>query len=75
MISDKVLAEKISVRVLEVNRLLNEAVVLVAEEGSVDEMEEFRMAVGRVLGELILLIANPIYRKHPELQPEGLSHS
>lgn len=72
MISDNNLASKVSELILDANRILNDAVSLVVENGSVDEAKEFRLAVGQVSGELLLGILNPLYRKHPELTPPGL---
>lgn len=72
MIKDEKVAVQVSESVLEVNRLLNDALRLVQEECSEAEFSEFRHAVGQVLGELLLEIVNPLYRQHPKLKPEGL---
>lgn len=72
MIADKLLAQMVSKRILDANRLLNEAMSLVAESASIDETRDFRLAIGQVSGELLLMIANPLYREHPELKPQEL---
>lgn len=72
MVSDKQIASEISSRVLEVNRLLNEVISLAQGGSSPDELSVLKLAVGRVLGELLVEIVNPLYRAHPELKPDGL---
>lgn len=72
MISDKSLASKVSELILEANRILNDAVLLVDENGSAEELKEFKLAIGQVSGELLLSVVNPLYRKHPELKPPEL---
>jgi hypothetical protein len=72
MIADKHLASEVSERVLEANRLLNDVVALVHTRGTSDESDAFRLAIGNVLGELLLGVVNPLYRRHPDLKPPGL---
>lgn len=72
MISDKQIALEISDRVLEVNHLLNEIVSLAQGGCSPEELSALKLAVGRVLGELLVEIVNPLYQAHPELKPDGL---
>ncbi|HRD73790.1 MAG TPA: hypothetical protein PK027_10870 [Aquimonas sp.] len=72
MITDHEIASEVSRRVLEVNRLLNEAVSLVQERCPEAETSEFKQAVGSVLGALLLDVVNPLYRVHPQLAPPEL---
>jgi hypothetical protein len=72
MISDKQIASEISGRILEVNRLLNEIVSLAQGGCSPGELSILKLAIGRVLGELLVEIVNPLYQAHPELRPNGL---
>jgi hypothetical protein len=72
MITDKQTASEIGNRVLEVNRLLNEAVSIAHARCPTAEFSAFRLAVGQVLGELLLTIVNPLYQEHPDIKPEGL---
>jgi hypothetical protein len=69
MISDKALAANISERLLRVNSLLNEMANLVQNSGEENELRPFCLAIAKVSGELLLEVANPLYRKHPELKP------
>lgn len=69
MITEKELAKMVSKRILEVNRLLNELAVIVAEKAPPDEEKRFRHAIGAVSAELLLSVANPLYRQHPALKP------
>ena len=50
------------------NRFLSEAEV----SCSAEEYEQFKVAVGSVIGILDTRMLLPIYRKHPELEPESL---
>jgi hypothetical protein len=72
MISDEALASEVSERILEINRLLNDLARVVVERAPGEEARRFKHAVGTVSGELLLAIANPLYRQHPALKPPGL---
>jgi hypothetical protein len=72
MISNKQIASEVSGRILEVNRLLNEVVALAQGGCSPEELSALKLAVGRVLGELLVEMANPLYQAHPGLKPNGL---
>lgn len=72
MISDKKLAADISERLLLVNDLLNEMANLVQKNGEESELRPFCFAIANVSGELLLGIANPLYREHPEFKPQGM---
>lgn len=72
MISDKILAADISSRVLRVNDLLNEMAHLVQERGGDGELRPFCLAIAKVSGELLLSVANPLYRDHPDLKPSDM---
>ena len=53
------------------NRFLSEA----QASCSAEEYEQFKEAVGSVIGILDTRMLLPIYRKHPELEPESLRDS
>lgn len=72
MITNQQVAGQVSQRVLEVNRLLNDALLVVSEKCPEEEASAFRLAIGQVLGELLLAVINPLYRQHPALKPDGL---
>lgn len=75
MISNKMTAIQVSNRILEVNRLLNEVVALTEKESPLDEVNYIKRVVGYALGELLLEIANPIYKTHPDIKPDQLNFS
>jgi hypothetical protein len=68
----KDVAETISKLMIEYGAKLDDSVRLVMESCSEDEFHTYRRAVGKVMGEMLLEIMNPIYREHPDLLPEGL---
>lgn len=72
MIADKETAREVNRRLLEVHCLLNDVVVLVCSNASIEESTVIKKIVGRILGELLLEIVNPLYREHPDLKPDGL---
>jgi hypothetical protein len=72
MITNEEIASKISERLLEVSSILDEAVSIVQENCAEPEAAAFRRAVGKVLGELLLGVMNPIYEQHSRLRPKGL---
>ncbi|MBX3711826.1 MAG: hypothetical protein KF800_07695 [Lysobacter sp.] len=72
MIANEQLASDVSRRIIEINRLLNELATIVVSQAPSDEERLFRQAIGAVSGELLLSIANPLYRQHPTLKPPEL---
>lgn len=72
MITNKHVAARVSERILEANRLLNEAISIVHDNCSTEEWSTFRSSMGNVLGQLLFEVVNPLYRAHPDLKPDGL---
>ncbi|MHC1727307.1 MAG: hypothetical protein AB9866_15095 [Syntrophobacteraceae bacterium] len=72
MIRDKEIATKISLLMLEFGARIDDSILLVKEHCSYEEFHMYRMAAGRVMGEMLLNIMNPIYTEHPELKPSEL---
>ena len=72
MISNKLVALEISNRVLEVGNLLNDIVFIAQDNCSPDELPKLKLAVGRVMGDLLIEIMNPLYQAHPDLKPDKL---
>ncbi len=50
---------------------LNESVAQVRDECGAEELHAYRRAVGKVMGEILLEVLNPLYAEHPELKPPG----
>lgn len=69
MSMEKPLARSINELMLDMTARLNESVANVQERGSPEEFERYRGAVGRILGEVLLEVLNPIWEEHPELRP------
>lgn len=72
MIREKVVAEKISSLVLQCGRELDESVALVKESCSDEEFSTYRKAIGKIMGELLIEVMNPLYKLHPEIKPPDL---
>jgi hypothetical protein len=56
---------------VEFSGRLDESVALVMAKCSPSEFHAYRGAVGRVLGEMLLEIMNPLCTRHPTLKPAG----
>jgi hypothetical protein len=66
------IAETISKLMLDYGAKLDDSVRLVMESCPEEELRVYRLAVGRIMGEMLLEIMNPLYHEHPDLRPEGL---
>lgn len=65
-------AEAINKLMLEYGAKLNESVKLVMESCSSSEFESYRVAVGQIMGTMLVDVMNPIYGEHPDLRPPQL---
>jgi hypothetical protein len=66
-------AEVVSAVMLEFGRRLDETVALVCNtERDQNEAQRYKRAVGRILGEMLIEVLNPLYAEHPELKPPHL---
>jgi len=72
MFKDKHIAEGVSKLMLEFGGRLDESISSVRSSCSDAEFRAYRLAVGKVLGEMVLERMNPIYREHPDLKTTGL---
>ena len=72
MIDNVEVARRISDEMLDYSRRIDESVAFVRDGCSVEEFKAYRLAAGKVLGEIYLEVLIPLYRKHPELKPAGL---
>jgi hypothetical protein len=72
MIKDKLIAGRISKLMLEFGGRLDDSIVTVRDGCSDAEFHAYRLAVGKVLAEMLLEVMNPLYREHPDLKPVGL---
>lgn len=72
MVTSKKIATDISAASEAFLVSLNKALLDAKAECSPQEYEQFKKAVGAVVGGLELDMLWPLYKKHPELQPENL---
>lgn len=72
MIANKKIAAKVSEKVLEASGLLNDALIIVHDECPDDELSVLRRAIGKVLGELLFSVMNPLYQCHPDIKPKEI---
>jgi hypothetical protein len=71
MISNPVVAKQISSLMIEISTKIDESIALVQAECPEEEFREYRRAAGRVLGEALLEVLNPLYEEHSFLKPPG----
>ena len=72
MIKNKKIAKEVSDLMLSIGDKLDGSVALVKEECDQEDFKKYRLAVGKVLGEMLLEIMNPIYDEHPDIKPVEL---
>lgn len=72
MISDPILAAKVSDVMVGIAGQLNESVAFVMKSSPPVESSTYQRAVGRIMGEMLLEILNPLYKQHPALKPPEL---
>lgn len=73
MIDNKNIASEVSNLMLQFGARLDESVARVEAECSATEFKSYRTAIGKVLGEMLFEVMNPIYLRHPDLKPKELS--
>ncbi len=71
MIADPKVAKQVSDLMLEFSGRLDGSVAFVIKASSSEEATVYRSAVGKILGEILLEVLNPLYARHPSLKPAG----
>jgi hypothetical protein len=71
MITNATTAKHVSDLMLEISGQLDESVATVKKTCPPDEFESYRRSVGRILGQVLLDVLNPLYVEHPTLKPPG----
>lgn len=71
MIENASIAKQISELMQDCSARLDNSVALVKNECGAEELKIYRRAVGKVMGEILLEVLNPLYAKHPALKPPG----
>ena len=69
---DLEVAQYISDLMIEFGGRLDSSIQVVGAQVPQEELQAYKRAVGKVLGEMLLEIMNPLYRVHPSLKPHGL---
>ena len=72
MIKDPSIARQVSDLMIEFSARLDRSILTVQERCSPEEFKVYRLAVAKVLGEMLLEVMNPLYAEHPGLKPPGL---
>lgn len=75
MIRDKKVAKEIADTIENCLDLINKSILLVQAKCDKDEFEGYRKAAGMVMGYMYTDILAPLYKDHPELDPEGNEQS
>jgi len=72
MISNQQTARSVSDLMLEIGSKLNDSVAQVQATCTEAEFNQYRGAVGTIMGGLLFEVMNPLYAAHPELKPSQL---
>ena len=72
MISDHALAQEVNACMLECSAKLDALVARAQVVCPESEYPGFRLAIGKVMGEMLLEVMNPLYAQHPDLKPAQL---
>jgi hypothetical protein len=72
MIASKDIAVSVSTAGEQFIASLSEALSAVRESCTPEEYERFKRAVGLVVGTMEVEMLWPLYKQHPDLEPEGL---
>ena len=69
---DRQTAAQVEAIMREICGRLDHSVRLVMDATGADEFHEYRRKIGRVMGEIVLEVMQPIYDEYPELTPVEL---
>jgi hypothetical protein len=72
MFEDKTIAKHIHDLMIEFRIRLADSVVLVNANCAADEAMKYKRAIGKVLGYMIIEIAEPLREKYPEFNDESM---
>lgn len=72
MIRDKAVASEVNKLMLEYSGKLDASLQVVKDRCSTEEFVAYRTVVGKLLGEMLVEVMNPIYVQHPDLKPPEL---
>lgn len=69
MIIKSEVAKVISDLMIDCGGKLDESVSMVRDNCSPEEFRMYRTAIGKVMGEILLEVLNPLYKLHPDIKP------
>jgi hypothetical protein len=72
MIKDSVIAQQVSDLMVEFGGRLNDSIIAVQEQCSPEEFKAYRLAVAKIMAEMLLEVMNPLYAQHPSIKPPQL---
>ena len=72
MISNALIARQISDLMIEFQGRLNSSIITVEEKCPSEEVKAYRRAVGKIMGEMLLEVLNPLYAERPSMKPPEL---
>lgn len=75
MTDEKDVAAQINEKLLLAHFSIVEALKLIEEHGSKEEIQAFRVGATNVAGHLFGFLLRPLWQEHPELAPEGVDMS
>lgn len=73
LITDKHVAERVNELALTIGKALDHSIIEFQPKLSQEEFRNYKVAVGKVMGELFFEMMQPIYNQHPELIPDELN--
>ncbi|GKX60243.1 hypothetical protein [Leminorella grimontii] len=73
MIDNKDVARNISELMLRMGGELNDSLFLVKARCNEDEYLVYKKQVANLMGDMLLNILNPLYKKHPDIKPKELN--
>jgi hypothetical protein len=71
MIRDARIAKQVSDLMVEFSGRLDGSIATVRDQCSPEEFAVYRRAVGRIMGEMLLEVLNPLYAEHSSLKPRS----
>jgi hypothetical protein len=57
---------------IEFQGRLNDSIITVQEKCPSEEFKAYRLAVAKIMAEMLLEVMNPLYAQHPSLKPSEL---
>ena len=71
-IEDKETARKICEIMVDCTEQLKGTLDIIKESGQESEVEEYKIALAKVIGSIMLGIRDPLYREHPDITSDDL---